>query len=65
MRLFGNIFAGEVLLSVLIGAGIFGIPGLVIWQGFSLFVGSIQAFVFVMLTMVYLSQALESHEDHH
>lgn len=65
MRLFGNIFAGEVLVSVLIGAGFFGIPGLVVWQGFSLFVGAIQAFVFVMLTMVYLAQTLESHEDHH
>jgi F-type H+-transporting ATPase subunit a len=64
MRLFGNIFAGEVLLAVLISAGIWGIPGLVVWQGFSLFVGGIQAFVFVMLTMVYLGQALESHEEH-
>ncbi|WP_199623561.1 F0F1 ATP synthase subunit A [Paenibacillus alkalitolerans] len=63
LRLFGNIFAGEVLIAVLIGAGVFGIPGLVIWQGFSLFVGAIQAFIFVMLTMVYLSQELDT--PHH
>ncbi|ANE46661.1 ATP synthase F0 subunit A [Paenibacillus swuensis] len=65
MRLFGNLFAGEVLIATLLGAGIYGIPALVVWQGFSVFVGSIQAFVFVMLTMVYLAQSLESHDDHH
>lgn len=59
LRLFGNIFAGEVLIAVLISAGWFGIPGLVVWQGFSIFVGSIQSFIFVMLTMVYLGQKLE------
>lgn len=64
MRLFGNIFAGEVLISTLIGAGIFGIPALAVWQGFSLFVGAMQAFVFTILTMVYLSQALENHHEH-
>ncbi|MFD2615498.1 F0F1 ATP synthase subunit A [Paenibacillus gansuensis] len=65
MRLFGNLFAGEVLIATLLGAGFFGIPALVVWQGFSVFVGAIQAFVFVMLTMVYLAQSLESHDDHH
>jgi len=59
LRLFGNIFAGEVLIAVLISAGWFGIPGLVVWQGFSIFVGAIQSFIFVMLTMVYLSQKVE------
>ncbi|WP_166243522.1 F0F1 ATP synthase subunit A [Paenibacillus turpanensis] len=63
MRLFGNIYAGEILISVLIGAGAFGIPGLVVWQGFSIFVGAIQAFIFVMLTMVYVS--MEIQDDHH
>lgn len=65
MRLYGNIFAGEVLISVLLGAGFYGIPGLVIWQGFSIFVGVIQAFVFTILTMVYLSHALEDHSHEH
>ena len=71
MRLFGNIFAGEVLISVILRLGVLGpagwvasILGLMIWQGFSLFVGTIQAFIFVMLTMVYFSQMLESHEEH-
>ncbi|SEU13586.1 F0F1 ATP synthase subunit A [Paenibacillus sp. NFR01] len=71
MRLFGNIFAGEVLITVLIKLGSSGIVGaiasiplLMIWQGFSIFVGSIQAFVFTILTFVYISQALETHEEH-
>jgi F-type H+-transporting ATPase subunit a len=66
LRLFGNIFAGEVMISVILGAGWFGIPALLIWQGFSIFVGSIQAFVFTMLTMVYISQSIvhEEHEHH-
>ena len=68
MRLFGNIFAGEVLISVILKLGVLGaggmvasVLGLIIWQGFSLFVGTIQAFIFVMLTMVYFSQMLERH----
>jgi F-type H+-transporting ATPase subunit a len=64
LRLFGNIYAGEVLISVILMAGLFGIPALIVWQGFSIFVGAIQAFVFTILTMVYLSQAIE-HADSH
>ncbi|KAA0548597.1 F0F1 ATP synthase subunit A [Bacillus sp. BGMRC 2118] len=76
LRLYGNIFAGEILLGLLaglatngyfesIGGGIVGslvaaIPMLV-WQGFSIFVGSIQAFIFVMLTMVYMAHKV-SHD---
>ncbi|AIQ65924.1 ATP synthase F0 subunit A [Paenibacillus stellifer] len=71
MRLFGNIFAGEVLISVLITLGsssivgaVASVPLLMIWQGFSIFVGSIQAFVFTILTFVYISQAIDTHEEH-
>ncbi|MFC5647759.1 F0F1 ATP synthase subunit A [Paenibacillus solisilvae] len=63
LRLYGNIFAGEVMISVIMGLGWVGIPALIVWQGFSMFIGAIQAFVFVMLTMVYMSQAVV-HEDH-
>lgn len=62
MRLFGNVYAKEVLMSVLVSAGIFAIPGIMIWQAFGMFISAIQAFVFTILTMVYLSQALESHD---
>lgn len=62
LRLYGNIFAGELLLSLLAGlffqngwGWIISIPGLIIWQGFSIFVGTIQAYIFIMLSMVYMS----------
>jgi F-type H+-transporting ATPase subunit a len=63
LRLYGNIFAGEVMISVILGMGVFGLPALVVWQGFSMFIGAIQAFVFCMLTMVYMSQSIV-HEEH-
>lgn len=62
LRLYGNIYAGEILLGLLaglmssgIGGAIGGILPMLAWQGFSIFVGTIQAFIFTMLTMVYLS----------
>lgn len=64
LRLFGNIYAGEVMIGVILGMGWVGIPALLIWQGFSVFVGAIQAFVFTMLTMVYIGQASIHEEDH-
>jgi len=42
--------------------GIWGTPFMMVWQGFSIFVGAIQAFLFTILTMVYISQAAV-HED--
>ncbi len=61
-RLFGNIFAGSVLLFVL-GAMIpvFLQTGIGL---FELFVGVIQALVFGMLTMIFMSMATQSHDDH-
>lgn len=55
-RLFGNIFAGEVLLTVIA----FLMPVLVPlpFMGLELFVGFIQALVFSMLTAAFLSQAI-------
>jgi F-type H+-transporting ATPase subunit a len=67
LRLFGNIFAGEILLGLLAtmmatgGLGLLGFIPMIIWQGFSIFVGSIQAFIFVMLTMVYMAHKV-SHD---
>jgi F-type H+-transporting ATPase subunit a len=63
LRLYGNIYAGEVMISVILMAGYWGIVPLFVWQGFSVFVGAIQAFVFTMLTMVYIAQNL-IHEEH-
>lgn len=63
IRLFANIFAGEVLIYAILKAGVFGIPFLAAWQGFSIFVGALQAFIFTILTMVYIGQAT-IHEEH-
>lgn len=63
LRLYGNIYAGEVMIGVILGMGWFGIPAMIVWQGFSIFVGAIQAFVFTMLTMVYIGQA-SIHDEH-
>jgi F-type H+-transporting ATPase subunit a len=56
LRLFGNIFAGEVLIAFLLSVGIFGSIPLFLWLGYSVFVGSVQAFIFTTLAMVYISQ---------
>jgi F-type H+-transporting ATPase subunit a len=64
LRLWGNIMAGEVLIGVILSMGAVGAIPLVVWLGYSTFVGVIQSFVFTMLTMVYLSQSLEHKEDH-
>lgn len=58
-RLFGNIFAGEVLLLVLTNLT-FGLATLP-FLGLELFIGFIQAFVFMMLTMVFMSIATAHH----
>lgn len=62
LRLYGNIYAGEILLGLLAGlagSSILGFFGAIIptmaWLGFSIFIGFIQAFIFTMLTMVYIS----------
>lgn len=67
LRLYGNIFAGELLLGLLAGlifnfpawGWIIGLPGLVIWQAFSIFIGAIQAYIFIMLSMVYMSHKVQ------
>jgi len=62
-RLFGNMFAGIVLVAIV--AGLLGkisiLPAMVMM--FELFVGVIQAFVFGMLTMVFMAQATQGHGD--
>jgi len=65
-RLFGNIFAGSVLLFVmgsLLGSGGFGF-GQVAFLMLEFFVGLIQAIVFGMLTMTFMAQATQGHGEH-
>lgn len=61
-RLFGNIYAGEVLIAVILllpGIYVFGgVLPMPIWLGFSIFIGAIQSFVFTVLTIAYVAQAV-------
>lgn len=62
LRLFGNLYAGE-LIFILIGAvGLLQLPLHFIWAVFHILVIVLQAFVFMMLTIVYLSMA--SSDNH-
>ncbi|HEX7648624.1 MAG TPA: F0F1 ATP synthase subunit A [Noviherbaspirillum sp.] len=69
MRLFGNMYAGELLflLIALLGstATAFGFVGQVIagsaWAIFHILIVFLQAFIFMMLTLVYMGQAHEGH----
>ncbi|MBI3231565.1 MAG: F0F1 ATP synthase subunit A [Candidatus Doudnabacteria bacterium] len=62
LRLFGNIFAGEVLLTVLAGLIAFIVP--LPFMALELLVGFIQATVFAMLTLVYLTMATAEVHGH-
>jgi len=68
-RLFGNILAGEVLLIVwayLLAPG-FGAPVTAVWNtvfiAYGVFVGTIQAFIFTVLTVAYMAIASEPAHD--
>ncbi len=58
-RLFGNIFAGEVLLAVIISLAPFVVP--MPFYGLEIFVGLIQALVFSVLTLVFFKMASAAH----
>jgi len=65
-RLFGNIFAGEILIKVILMIpGIWVLGGILpqtVWLAFSVFIGAIQSYVFTVLTVAYVSQAVsDSH----
>ena len=57
LRLFGNMYAGE-LIFILIGLlGLYQLPLHFGWAVFHILIVTLQAFIFMMLTIVYLSQA--------
>jgi F-type H+-transporting ATPase subunit a len=64
LRLWGNIWGGEIALSVitaLVVVPIFAAPLI----GLELLVGLVQALVFSLLVLVYITLAIESHDDGH
>jgi F-type H+-transporting ATPase subunit a len=63
-RLFGNIFAGGILIAVMLFLVGTGLP--VIFYALELIVGLAQALVFAVLTLVFIAQAMEGHiEEEH
>ena len=64
LRLFGNVFAGEVLLMMIAFLTVWGSPiALPPFMAFELFIGAVQAYIFFMLTVVFISLGL-SHGGH-
>jgi F-type H+-transporting ATPase subunit a len=61
-RLFGNIFAGEVLLTVIGALVPLVVP--MVFYGLEIFVGAIQALVFTLLSLIFYYMATISHEEH-
>jgi F-type H+-transporting ATPase subunit a len=65
LRLFGNIFAGTVMLLIftLLPAYILWLPNIG-WKLFDIFIGLIQAFIFALLTILYFGTAIGEAEAH-
>lgn len=65
MRLFGNVFAGEVLLIMIAFlAQNLAAVSLPFFYLFELFIGAIQAYIFFMLTTIFISLGMSSHDSH-
>jgi F-type H+-transporting ATPase subunit a len=72
MRLFGNVFAGEVLLGTMFAlttAAVFVLPLAffvpAVFLGLELLFGAVQALVFALLAMTYITMAIAEHEGDH
>ena len=63
MRLFGNVFAGEVLLAVMLALTFAVVPA--IFLGLEMVFGFVQALVFALLTMTYITLAMAGHGGGH
>lgn len=71
LRLFGNLYAGEmifILIAIMYSAGVFlgAFAGVLqwAWAVFHILVITLQAFVFMVLTVVYMAMAHETDEEH-
>ncbi len=61
LRLFGNMFAGELIFILIALLGLWQLPLHFGWAVFHVLIVTLQAFIFMMLTIVYLSLASEKH----
>src|SRR5690606_26306912 len=57
LRLFGNMYAGELIFILIALLGLYQLPLHFGWAVFHILIITLQAFIFMMLTIVYLSQA--------
>lgn len=65
LRLYGNMFAGEVIFLVIALIGYYQLPLQFAWAVFHILIITLQAYLFMMLTIVYLNQAhTVPHEAH-
>ncbi len=64
LRLFGNMYAGELIFILIALIGLYQLPLHFLWAVFHILVITLQAFIFMMLTIVYLSQAHDKGEAH-
>jgi len=64
LRLFGNMYAGELIFILIALIGVAQLPLHFLWAVFHILVITLQAFIFMMLTIVYLSQAHDKGEAH-
>ncbi|MDE0690824.1 MAG: F0F1 ATP synthase subunit A [Gammaproteobacteria bacterium] len=70
LRLFGNLYAGEmifILIALMYGGIVIGVFGAALqwaWAMFHVLIITLQAFIFAVLTVVYLAQAHDTEEDH-
>ncbi len=76
LRLFGNLFAGGLMLSLLAAlviwklgpvpiGGVLSIPFTIVWKLFDMAIGAIQAFIFALLTILYFDTAMAGPEAGH
>ena len=61
LRLFGNMYAGELMFILIALLGYYQLPLHFGWAVFHILIVTLQAYIFMMLTIVYLSQAHEHH----
>ena len=75
LRLFGNLFAGGLMLSLLAAlviwklgpvpiGGILSVPFTLLWKTFDMAIGAIQAFIFALLTILYFDTAMAQDAAH-
>ena len=61
LRLFGNMYAGEMVFILIALLGVWQLPLALPWALFHILIITLQAFVFMMLSVVYMSLAAETH----